>query len=71
MTTRILHVPDISCEHCEHTIVQTLHRIEGVGAVSVDIPSHTVNVTYDEARVSLQRLRDALAEEDYAVASAD
>ena len=65
----VLSVPDISCEHCERTITETLSPVEGVRSVNVDIPAKQVRVEYDEAAVDLDRMKDLLAEEDYPVAS--
>jgi copper chaperone len=65
----ILNVPDISCEHCEHTITASLMPLAGVRAVSVDIPSRRVSVDYDEATVDVDRLKEVLQEEDYPVES--
>ena len=69
MAKSVLNVPDISCEHCEHTITNALTPVDGVNSIRVDIPLHQVLLEYDPARVSLQRVQDILAEEDYPVAS--
>jgi copper chaperone CopZ len=69
MAKAILNVPDISCEHCEHTIVGALTPVAGVRSVQVDIPSHQVTVEYDQTATDVDRLKAVLAEEDYPVAS--
>jgi copper chaperone len=69
MNTVSLNVPDISCEHCEHTITSTLQPVDGVRSVRVDIPARQVRVDYDETQVSLQRMKELLQEEDYPVES--
>jgi copper chaperone len=71
MTRVVLRVPDISCEHCERTITQTLGRTAGVREVEVDITTKAVRVSYDEASVGLDRLKAVLEAEDYPVASAE
>jgi copper chaperone len=65
----ILNVPDISCEHCERTIINALTAAAGVHGVSVDIPTKQVRVDYDETQVDPDRLRQLLEAEDYPVAS--
>ena len=70
MATTTLTVPDISCEHCEKTITETLSPMEGVQHVRVDIPAKTVRVTYDDSAVGVDQMRAALEAEDYPVASA-
>lgn len=63
-----LSVPDISCEHCERTITETLSPVEGVRSVKVDIPAKAVTVDYDDAAVSVDRFKELLKEEEYPVA---
>ena len=70
MATTILSVPDISCVHCERTITDALTPVEGIRSVQVDIPEKQVRVDYDEAQVSVERMKEVLQEEDYPVASA-
>ena len=69
MAISILNVPDISCEHCERTITNALTPLSGVRTVNVDIPGKQVHVDYDEARVSVDQMKDVLQEEDYPVES--
>ncbi|MGH2366542.1 MAG: heavy-metal-associated domain-containing protein [Chloroflexota bacterium] len=69
MTQTVLNVPDISCEHCEHTIATTLEPVAGVQQVSVDITSKQVRVSYDDSVIGLDRIKELLREEDYPVAS--
>ncbi len=70
MATVVMTVPDISCEHCQRTITSALTPVEGVETVSVDIPTKQVTVAYDEARVSVARMKEILQGEEYPVASA-
>lgn len=63
-----LEVPDISCEHCERAITGALRPVRGVKQVVVDIPGKTVTVAFDDAAVSVGRLKELLAEEEYPVA---
>jgi copper chaperone len=69
MTKTVLNVPDISCEHCERTITNALTPVEGVEQVAVHIPTKQVSVIYDDDKVSIDRLKDVLQEEDYRVES--
>jgi copper chaperone len=65
-----LSVPDVSCEHCVHTVNGTLSQLAGVQQVSTDIPSKTVHVRYDPGQVSLDQIAAALDEEGYPVVKA-
>jgi copper chaperone len=69
MTSTVLNVPDISCEHCERTITGALTQIDGVRAVNVDIAGKQVYVDFDETHVSVDQMKDVLQEEDYPVES--
>ena len=69
MSTVILSVPGISCEHCERAITQALTAQPGVSAVQVDIPRKQVTLTFDDRQLSLERVKEVLAEEDYPVAA--
>lgn len=69
MTTSVLNVPDISCEHCQRTITEALQPVDGVQSVSVDIPSKQVTVQYDPAVVDVERFKAILQEEEYPVES--
>jgi copper chaperone len=64
----VLSVPDISCEHCAHTINSTLAPLAGVESVNTDIATKTVSLRYDPAQVSLDQIAAALDEEGYPVA---
>jgi copper chaperone len=69
MAQTTLNVPDISCEHCEHTITEALSPVAGVHSVKVDIPAKLVQVEYDEGVVNVDKMKDILQEEEYPVAS--
>lgn len=64
-----LSAPDITCEHCKHSIEHGLAELSGVQSVSVDIPNKQVNVTYDVAQVSREVIVAKLDDEGYPVAS--
>jgi copper chaperone len=64
-----LNVPDISCEHCEHTIIGALKPQAGIEQVAVDIEAKQVHVTFDECCIDLGRIKAVLEEEDYPVTS--
>ncbi|MBM2811050.1 MAG: copper chaperone [Chloroflexi bacterium] len=67
MAKATLIVPDISCEHCEHAITEALTPVPGVRTVRVDIPAHLVQLDYDDAALSLDKVKEILAEEEYPV----
>ncbi|HKV45145.1 MAG TPA: heavy-metal-associated domain-containing protein [bacterium] len=68
MTTVLLTVPDISCEHCARTIRQALAPVEGIHELDVDIPAKQVRITYDAHVVGTERMKEILGAEGYPVA---
>ncbi len=62
-----LDIPNISCEHCSKAIEDALSAIDGVQAVSVDIPDKYADATFDEADVSLDKIEDVLKDIGYEV----
>ncbi len=70
MTRMTLTVPDIDCEHCEHTIMATLTTHAGGVSVAVDIPTKKVSLEFDESQINLDKVGELLDEEGYPVESA-
>ncbi len=70
MTQVKLNVPDISCAHCEKTILEALRGQPGVQAVAVSVPAKSVLLKYDEEAITLHKVEEILDEEGYPVASA-
>ena len=69
MTKVVLSVPEISCDHCSRAITQALEPQQGVKAVRVDVPAQTVHLEFDEQVLSLERVKEILADEEYPVAA--
>ena len=69
METMTVTAPDISCAHCQRAIEGAVGALPGVSRVDVEIPSRTVQVTYDPAQVSRETIAATLEEEGYPVAS--
>jgi len=57
-------VPNITCNHCTHTITMELSDIEGVSKVDADVQTRLVTITFDEPATE-QVLKDTLAEINY------
>jgi copper chaperone len=67
MTALTLVAPDISCDHCRHTIETELPGLAGVGQVEVEVPTRTVCLVYDDAVVGEPAIRARLEEIGYPV----
>ena len=62
-----LIAPDISCEHCQHAIEGAVGKVEGVSSVKVDIPTKSIQLTYDPQKVSLEKIEEVLDDTGYTV----
>lgn len=60
----ILNIPNISCNHCVHTINMELSELEGVISVSADLDTLTAQVEFT-APATLQSITDLLNEIGY------
>lgn len=68
MTEVKLNVPDVSCDHCIHTVTTALKELQGVDKVNVDLDTKLVDVVYDASKVNEQQMREVLDEAGYPVA---
>ena len=68
MTTTTLSVPDISCNHCKMSIEGAVSTLTGVETVNVNIEPKTVDLTFDDAALSLDSIIEAIEEQGYDVA---
>ena len=64
MTTATYTIPNISCNHCVHTITTELTDLAGVKEVVADLASKKVKVTF-EPPASLEKIEELLVEIDY------
>jgi copper chaperone len=69
MTDVTLAVPDMSCGHCKAAVEGELNRLSGVERSNADFEKGTVEVTYDEGRVSIEQLEKAIEDAGYTVAA--
>lgn len=67
MTTTTLTVPDISCGHCKMSIEGAVADLRGVSTVEVAVEDRTVDLTFDDATVTLDQIIDAIEDQGYEV----
>ena len=67
MTTRF-SVPEISCDHCKSTIVNTLSTVDDVELVEVNIETKDVTLKSSE-EIDLDLVKSLLDEQGYTVVS--
>jgi copper chaperone len=67
MTDRTFNVPEMSCGHCKAAVEGELSKLSGVERSKADLKKGTVEVSYDEDRVSEEQLKGAIEYAGYAV----
>lgn len=60
-----LHVEGMSCNHCVNAVERTLSQLGASG--KVDLANKSVEVTYDENQVTLDKIKEAIEEQGYDV----
>jgi copper ion binding protein len=66
MTTVNYVIPNISCQHCVHTIKSEVSDIEGVKSVTANLETKSVQISFD-APANEQKIKNLLAEINYPV----
>jgi copper chaperone len=69
MTEKTLNVEGMSCGHCKAAVEDELNKLSGVEAARADVAKGTVEVAYDEAKVTTEDLKGAIEEAGYTVAA--
>ncbi len=67
MITVKYSVPNISCNHCVHTIQTEVADVAGVKSVVADAPTKAVEIVFD-APATEEKIKALLAEINYPVA---
>ena len=67
MTTRFT-VPEISCDHCKSTIINTLSTVDDIELVKVNIETKDVTLKSSE-EIDLDLVKSLLDEQGYTVVS--
>ena len=69
MTTKF-SVPEISCDHCKSTIVNTLSTIDDIELVEVNIETKDVTLKSSE-EIDLDLVKSLLDEQGYTVVQSE
>ena len=67
MTTKF-RVPEISCDHCKSTIINTLSTVDDIELVEVNIETKDVTLKSSE-EIDLDLVKSLLDEQGYTVVS--
>ena len=61
----VLRVPDMTCGHCELSVQEALDDLDGVERAKADHETGDVEVDYDEDKVSVEQMGEAIEEVGY------
>jgi copper chaperone len=62
-----LTAPDIGCDHCIASISKAVGKLAGVEFLGGDPASKQVSLRFDESRVKLEDIEQAMEDEGYPV----
>lgn len=68
MNTVTYSIPNISCNHCVHTITMEVSDLAGVQSVTADVDARTATIGF-EPPANEAAIKQLLAEINYPVAS--
>lgn len=66
-TTVTYSIPNISCNHCVHTVTMEVSDLEGVQSVVADVGTQQATIVF-EPPATEEAIKDLLAEINYPVA---
>jgi copper chaperone len=69
MTDKTLNVTGMSCGHCKAAVEGELNKLSGLEWANADVERGTVEVSYDEDKVTTEDLKGAIEEAGYSVAA--
>ena len=67
MTTVTYSIPNISCNHCVHTITMELNDVQGVSSVVADMDGKQATITF-EPPATEDAIKGLLSDINYPVA---
>jgi copper chaperone len=67
MITSTLKVQGMTCNHCVMRVAKALKSVPGVQDAQVDLQKAQAVITYDDAKVTLEKLSAAVVEAGYKI----
>jgi copper chaperone len=64
---KTLSVQGMTCGHCKMSVEGALKNLEGVSAAEVNLEAGNVAVTYDDSKVTVESLKEAVEDQGYDV----
>lgn len=64
---RTIHIENMSCNSCEHTIAEVLQHVDGVQSIHIDVVNNTITVMYDVLATDLEHIEQQLGQAGYII----
>ncbi len=65
MTEATIPIGGMTCHGCVATVTNAIKHVEGVELVKVTLDGKSAEVMYDETKVDVAKIREAIAESGY------
>lgn len=62
-----LQVQGMSCGHCVNAVESNVAKLDGVNQVKVHLESGKVEVSFDEEKVTLEKIKETIDDQGYEV----
>ena len=67
MTTKTLDAKRDELGHCKMTVEGALKKLDGVSAAQVNLEAGEVDVTFDESKVTVDKMKEVIEDQGYDV----
>ncbi|HAM81972.1 copper chaperone CopZ [Ornithinibacillus bavariensis] len=64
---KTLNVRGMTCGHCKMSVEGALKKLDGVSKAEVSLEAGKVDITFDESKVNVDTMKDAIEEQGYDV----
>ncbi|WP_096435298.1 copper chaperone CopZ [Alteribacter populi] len=65
MKKETIQVEGMTCDHCKASVEGALKSVDGVQMAEVNLKEKNVTVQYDEANVSLDKLKEEIDDQGF------
>lgn len=67
MSQVVIQVEGMSCNHCVQAVQSALTKLDGVTDAKVSLADKNVTVQYEEGKVSVDQMKEAIEDQGYDV----
>lgn len=64
---KTFNVQGMTCGHCKMSVEGALKKLDGVSVAEVNLDAGKVDVTFDESKVNVDAMKEAIEEQGYDV----